>query len=93
MTDEITDGELWGIRRQISQQKRASNRQSSADWLRAEGFSFEEKNGGAHLIVEGRFDFWPGTGLWKDRQAKEYKRGARRLIAALRTTLGKSDVK
>lgn len=43
---------------------------------------FESKNG-AHLIVAGRYDFWPGTGLWQARGEVTKQRGVRRLIARI----------
>lgn len=56
--------------RQIQQIKRAYNRESSAKYLAARGIPFSVKNGGAHLIVDGKvglIDFWPGTGRWYAR--------------------------
>jgi hypothetical protein len=35
--------------------------------LRDRDIPFVVKNGGAHIIVNGRIDFWPGTGLWIER--------------------------
>ena len=38
---------------------------------------------GAHLIVQGRrstIDFWPGTGLWIDRDTNTTGRGVQKLI-------------
>jgi hypothetical protein len=54
-----------------SQQKRAGNRDSSAQLLKEKDIHFTSNNGGAHLIVEGNdgfIDFWPGTGRWNDRK-------------------------
>lgn len=69
---------------EASQQRRATNRLSSAEMLRANGVQFEAKNDGAHLIVRdgvGRvFDFWPGTGLWKMRGTNLQRRGVRALL-------------
>lgn len=59
--------EFWRDEKAARQQKRASNREQSADYLAQRGIPFAIKNGGAHLIVEGRdcfIDFWPGTGRW-----------------------------
>lgn len=50
---------------QESIERRAANRQSSADLLRERGIKFDSKNDGAHLVVshgEHVADFWPGTG-------------------------------
>jgi len=56
-----------------SKNKRANNREQSAQYLTKHDILFESKNNGAHLIVEGRdcyIDFWPGTGKWKTRKGK-----------------------
>ena len=37
-----------------SKQRRAHNRESSAELLSAKGIDFETKNNGAHLIVQGK---------------------------------------
>lgn len=58
-------GEAFEGMAEASAVKRSKNRESSAELLRKRGIKFEEKNGGVHLIVEGRYgpiDFWPGTG-------------------------------
>ena len=56
--------------RTAKQEKRASNREQSAQILMGKGIIFSSNNGGAHLIVEGKdcyIDFWPGTGKWHSR--------------------------
>lgn len=83
MTSEI--GETFTALRERSRARRANNRSKSADMLRAAGVAFVARNGGAHLIVAGRWDAWPGTGLWVDRTTKERGRGVRELIRALRS--------
>lgn len=66
--------------------KRASNRDYSADLLKKNGIEFETKNGGVHLIVthNGKIaDFWPGTGKFNIRGGFGYQRGVRNLIKSL----------
>ena len=60
-------GDHFRAVREAGQNKRADNRKKSPLILEAEGIPFETKNHGAHLIVAGRADFWPGTGKWKIR--------------------------
>lgn len=63
-------GEMWAAVKEARQEKRASNRENSAEYLRERGIMFSTNNGGAHLIVEGNegfIDFWPGTGRWNCR--------------------------
>ena len=82
MTSDM--GEMFTALRKVRQEKRAQNRESSAEILRAAGIPFESKNSGAHLIVAGRYDFWPGTGLWVARGERTKHRGVRKLIARLK---------
>ena len=86
-SDDDTMADYWRdvkpAMQEASQQRRASNRANSAALLRANGVPFESKNGGAHLIVEGRecpIDFWPGTGKWHSRCGKKGF-GVRNLVA------------
>lgn len=63
-------GDDFNALRKYKQEKRASNRVTSADLLTKAGIPYEVRNGGAHLIlkVEDYFiDFWPGTGKWATR--------------------------
>lgn len=71
--------EAYAEQRKRNQEKRAANRQRSAEMLTAAGIEFESKNDGAHLIV-GDYDFWPGTGLFVNRKTGEKKRGVGELI-------------
>lgn len=81
MTSDM--GEMWNEVKKERQGKRASNRENSAEYLKQRGIPFISKNGGAHLIVEGKecfIDFWPGTGKWHSRNG--YKGfGVRNLMA------------
>lgn len=66
-------GETFNALKKHSQEKRASNREQSAQMLENKEIPFEEKNHGAHLIVEGvdcYIDFWPGTGRWITRNGE-----------------------
>lgn len=60
-------GDLYRELRSESKAKRARNRDLSLKLLRERGVTYTVKNGGAHIIVNGRIDFWPGTGLWIER--------------------------
>ena len=67
-----------------SQRKRASNRAYSALTLSNLGVVFESRNDGAHLIVQGLssvIDYWPGTGLWRERGSVATGRGVKSLVA------------
>jgi hypothetical protein len=80
--------ELWDWWHERSKEKRADNRAASTQMLRERGLAFDERNGGAHLIVrvpDGRvFDFWPGTGLWKQRGGDgAQRRGVERLLRTI----------
>jgi hypothetical protein len=74
-----------------SKNKRARNREWSANFLESKGIHFETKNNGAHLIVKhGHItaDFWPGTGKWIDRAIGIYSRGVRKLVKHLELEAG-----
>jgi hypothetical protein len=72
-----------------SQERRASNRDSSARILELKTIPFKSKNNGAHLIVNnGEVDFWPGTGLWIFRKCKSRGRGVYTLIYKLQNNRG-----
>lgn len=78
-------GEIFDGMRRRSEEKRASNRENSAQILAQYGIEFESKNIGAHLIVKhaGKIvDFWPGTGKWIVRDGKQ-GRGVSRLLKLL----------
>ncbi len=76
-------GEAFAGLRELSQIKRESNRTNSRKLLADAGVSFTAHNDGAHLIVERRWDFWPGTGKWIDRRGGKYRRGVFPLLAAI----------
>ena len=66
--------EMFNALKKVRQEKRADNREQSAEYLAQRGIPFVEKNGGAHLIVEGNecfIDFWPGTGKWIARNGNK----------------------
>ena len=78
--------EGWAER---SKEKRASNRAASQLILAEEGIVFTSNNDGAHLVIvdHGKtWDFWPGTGKWRERGPTRYYRGVRNLIAAIKKT-------
>ena len=84
-------GEVFNAMREHSKQKRANNRQSSKAMLDAHNIRYVTKNIDAHLIVEDRIDFWPGTGKWIVRGEKKHRRGVKKLIAYLRKWEAKDD--
>lgn len=77
-------GDVFNAHRKACQEKRASNREQSTQILESKGIAFEMRNNGAHLIVADHYDFWPGTGLWKDRQDGKRGRGVHSLLIRIR---------
>jgi hypothetical protein len=73
-------GDDFSALRKSQQLKRAKNRDSSTELLRANGIQFESKNDGAHLILAAGFDFWPGTGLWINKTTGYRGRGIAKLL-------------
>lgn len=87
--EEDRSGDEWRAKKAAGRDKRAANRDRSAEALRGEGIAFESKNGGAHLIVrhEGQvINFWPGTGLWVVQGHPAHHRGVFRLIKHIKRT-------
>jgi hypothetical protein len=72
-------GELFNAARVASQEKRSANLESSVELLTNSGASFE-KLSTYHYLVAGRYDFWPSTGLFIDRQTKSKSRGIFELL-------------
>ena len=68
-------GEGFAGWREASKLRRAANRDASAKRLIEAGIPFKSRNGGAHLIVDDLFHFWPGTGLWRGASADSRERG------------------
>jgi hypothetical protein len=80
MGDVGEDMNAW---REQKNEKKRNNREYSTQLLIDNGVAFEEKNGGAHLIVEsksGKIDFWPSTGLYMCRESGRKGRGVRNLL-------------
>lgn len=82
-------GDIFRERRAAQQAKRAANKAKSTDILTREGIPFVAKNDGVHLIVAGRWDFYPSTGKFVARQGEPGKkkragRGVFNLIAIVR---------
>lgn len=82
-------GDDFRAMREHSKEKRADNRESSADALKRAGVSFDIRNRGAHLIVKHngiRIDFWPGTGKWSSAGGR-HSRGVFELLKFLGVSL------
>lgn len=89
MSDDDDMGSLFRDWKEQKQARRAANRLHAPQLLKEAGIAFTVHNGGAHLVVEERVDFWPGTGLWKPRASRAQQRGVRALIRFIQIT--KSD--
>lgn len=72
---EITDRELYRAMHRESQDRRARNREYAPGALEAAGLPFTSHNDGVHLIVDERYDFWPGTGKWVRRGSRDAPSG------------------
>jgi hypothetical protein len=82
--DDYDMGEIFRWWNKEKQANRERNRESSSKILDEYKIPYVSKNGGAHLIVMDRIDFWPGTGLWMDRPTKTRRRGVFRLVKFIR---------
>lgn len=90
MASDNETAEMWREWKRQRAAKRAGNRDASVRLLEQADIPFESKNGGAHLIVAGRYDFWPGTGFWQARGEATKQRGVRRLIARIQAQVAPS---
>lgn len=77
-------GEVFSKLRELRKQKRESNTTHSTKLLIERGIRFQSKNGGAHLIIEDRVDFWPSTGLYIERKSGARGRGVANLLRLLK---------
>lgn len=76
-------GDAFAALREVSQIKRASNRENGARLLREAGIDYTSHNNHAHLVIRDRWDYWPGTGKWIDRRGGKHRRGVAGLLAAI----------
>lgn len=67
----------------IDQQERAERREVALRTLRQHDVGFVAWNDGAHLLVRGRVDYWPGRGRWRARDTREEGRGVWSLLRFL----------
>lgn len=78
------EGEYWAVEgprmKEESMRRRARNRKFGAERLAECRVPFDSKNDGAHLIVDNRIDYWPGTGLWIERKSSYTGRGIQSLL-------------
>jgi len=81
----------WQARKIDSQKRRAQNRKSSRALLEEHGFPITVHTE-AHLTVFDRFDFWPGTGKYKDRKGSKYKRGVFNLLKDIKRAQLKNEL-
>jgi hypothetical protein len=80
MDKDESMGDFWRDVRKAQQQFRAKRRVTGAQALTEAGVPFTVHNGGAHLIVADRYDFWPGTGRWSHRDSPRSGRGVDSLL-------------
>lgn len=77
-------GDYWRDVNSFRQNKRRENMLSSTEILDRANISYSSHNGGVHLIVAKRWDYWPSTGLFIDRQTKKQGRGIFNLLRIVR---------
>jgi hypothetical protein len=76
MSELRDDMNAW---RKHKQEQRERNRKTAEAELTLRKIPFAVHNAGAHLVVDGRIDYWPGTGLWIVRGGRR-GRGLARLL-------------
>lgn len=60
-------GEYFRDLREFQKDERQRRRIEAPRILAQHDVGFRSHNGGSHLVVRGRVDFWPGTGRWQER--------------------------
>ena len=73
-------GDMWRAEKERGQKNRERNRKYGLEKLQSLGLPIQVKNNGVHIIVMDKFDYWPGTGLWKERGYGDYERGIKKLL-------------
>lgn len=73
--------ELFEAYKEAKKDKKAANVESSLALLRARNIEHQVCNwANHHTFVANRYDFWPSTGLWRDRKSGRTGRGVLNLI-------------
>ncbi|TXH44284.1 MAG: hypothetical protein E6Q97_32940 [Desulfurellales bacterium] len=75
-------GETFRLYREERRKKKLMNHCNSLDVLRAHGVMVEILS--EHHYRIGKFDFWPSTGKWLDRETGKYSRGITKLLIAIK---------
>jgi hypothetical protein len=81
MSDLGDDFRAWKEHRQ---ERRRENLRNSTAILEREGIPFTSHNNGVHLIVLNKWNFYPSTGLFIDRETGEQGRGVFNLLRLAR---------
>ena len=74
--------ETYELMKEVSREKKLSNKEFSTMLLDKMGVDYESKNDGIHLIVFNSLefiDFYPSTGKWIPR-GKQARRGVKKLL-------------
>lgn len=86
--DDDNMGDIFRSHRKAQQEKRRENKALSTTRVRDSGVPFKSHNDGEHLILAGRWDFWPSTGRYIERKgiagkAKRQGRGVFNLLSII----------
>ena len=77
-------GETWkafkDIKKKESSEKKKSNLDYALNTLKEKRIPFRKNNGGIHLVIDCRFDYWPTTGKFINRVTKKKGRGLINLL-------------
>lgn len=74
-------GETFALMKEERRKKKSRNLHSSLDLLEKEGIEFVELS--PHHFRIGKYDFWPSTGKYLNREIKKYSRGVFNLLREL----------
>lgn len=80
-------GDTFKAMREDSRKRRTQNHCRALEALRAHGITVEILS--SHHYRIGRFDFWPSTGKFLNRETKKYSRGVDNLIKQIKHDLSR----
>jgi hypothetical protein len=71
--DDDNMGDIFRPYREARVEKRRANTVNSTTILKERAVEFTSHNGGIHLVVAKKWDFWPSTGKFMERHGRAGK--------------------
>lgn len=84
---EIEDDNFFKALRDHTRNEKRERLKANTAELERRKIPFTAKNGGVHIIIADRWDFWPSTGKWFDRTRMKRGHGLQSLLASITAVL------